>query len=195
MIQVAEGAFQGDDRRPATTALLEDFDSVVQQHQQRIYRVLLGMLRDTDAAQSLTQECFIKAYEARSSYRGEASLTTWLIRIAINLARDYHRNRRLDFWRRLFSAGDATEAAGRMPAADPTPEQDLLVREKVAAVWSAAEELSPQQRAVFVLRFVEEMSLDEIATATNLKLGTVKVHLFRALGAVRKRMKKWQESP
>jgi RNA polymerase sigma-70 factor (ECF subfamily) len=196
MVQFVEGALDSGDRKAASLALLEEFDSVVEQHQQRIYRLLLGMVRDRDAAQSLTQECFLKAYDARSTYRGEASLTTWLIRIAINLARDYHRNRRLAFWRRLFSGGsDVSELAGRMRAAEPTPEQDLLMKEKVGAVWAAAEELSSQQRAVFVLRFVEEMSLEEIAAATNLKVGTVKIHLFRALGAVRKRMKKWQESP
>ena len=195
MIQIAGAALGEDERGAANATLLADFDSVVERHQRRIYRVLLGMLRDVDAAQTLTQECFLKAYEARSTYRGEASLSTWLIRIAINLARDYRRNRRLDFWRRLFSGGsDATEIAARVPAARSTPEQELLVKEKVAAVWSAAERLSPQQRAVFVLRFVEEMSLEEIAAATNLKVGTVKVHLFRALGVVRKQMKEWQES-
>jgi RNA polymerase sigma-70 factor (ECF subfamily) len=83
----------------------------------------------------------------------------------------------------------------RLPAGGATPEQDLLAKEKLAAVWSATEKLSPQQRVIFVLRFVEEMSLEEIAATTNLKLGTVKIHLFRALAVVRKRMKEWQESP
>jgi len=196
MLQVIEGALGDEDRRIASLALLEDFDSVVKRHRQRMYRVLLGMVRDSDAAQTLTQECFLKAYKARSRYRGEASLTTWLIRIAINLAHDYHRNRRLDFWRRLFSGGSGTdEAAVRVPAGGASPEQQLLVKEKLAAVWSAAEKLSSQQRTVFVLRFVEEMSLEEIATATSLRPGTVKIHLFRALAALRKRMNEWQESP
>ncbi|HXJ94465.1 MAG TPA: sigma-70 family RNA polymerase sigma factor [Terriglobia bacterium] len=195
MLQLVEGAFADNDHSAASLQLLQNFDSVVERYQQRIYRILLGMVRDEDAAQTLTQECFLKAYEARSTYRGEASLSTWLIRIAINLAHDYHRNRRLDFWRRLFSSGsDVSEVAGRLPSGGVTPEQDLLAKEKVAAVWSAAEKLSPQQRAVFVLRFVEEMSLEEIAAATNLKLGTVKIHLFRALSGVRKRMKEWQGS-
>jgi RNA polymerase sigma-70 factor (ECF subfamily) len=196
MIQAVEGALDDPDRRAAGLALLEDFDSVVERHQQRIYRVLLGMVRDGDAAQTLTQECFLKAYEARSTYRGEASLSTWLIRIAINLAHDYHRNRRLGFWRRLLAGGrDVSEVAGRLPAATVTPEQDLLAKEKLAAVWSAVERLSPQQRSVFVLRFVEEMSLEEIGATTKLKVGTVKAHLFRALDAVRKQMKEWQVSP
>jgi RNA polymerase sigma-70 factor (ECF subfamily) len=195
MLQVVEGALPDDDRRAASAELLEDFDSVVQRHQQRIYRVLLGMVSDSDAAQTLSQECFLKAYQSRSSYRGEASVSTWLIRIAINLAHDYHRNRRIGFWRRLFAGdSDSGEIAARMPSRAATPEQDLLAKEKLAAVWSMVEKLSPQQRAVFVLRFVEQMSLEEIAAATSLKEGTVKVHLFRALGTVRKRMKEWQVS-
>jgi len=196
MLQVVEGAIDGDDRRAANAALLDDFDSVVLRHQQRIYRVLLGLVSDSDTAQTLTQECFLKAYRSRSNYRGEASVSTWLIRIAINLAHDYHRNRRMGFWRRLFAGdNDASEVVARRPSGAATPEQDLLAKEKLAAVWSAVEKLSPQQRAVFVLRFVEQMSLEEIAAATNLRPGTVKTHLFRALGTVRKRMKEWQVSP
>jgi RNA polymerase sigma-70 factor (ECF subfamily) len=65
--------------------------------------------------------------------------------------------------------------------ADPHASQErvLLGREEVATVWSAVEKLSPQQRAIFTLRFVEEMSLEEIAEVTSLKVGTVKTHLFR----------------
>jgi len=196
MLQAVEGAMDDNSQRSDAFELLEDFGSVVERHQQRIYRVLLGMIRDDDDAQTLTQECFLKAYEARSTYRGEASLSTWLVRIAVNLAHDYHRNRRLDFWRRLFSgSSEPDQAMARLPAGGATPEQDLLAKEKLAAVWSATEKLSPQQRVIFVLRFVEEMSLEEIAATTNLKLGTVKIHLFRALAVVRKRMKEWQESP
>jgi len=195
MIQVVDGAIDDDDRRAANSEVLEDFDSVVRRHQQRIYRVLLGMVRDTGAAENLTQECFLKAYQSRSSYRGEASVSTWLVRIAINLAHDYHRNRRAAFWRRLFAGdNDGSEFAARLPSEAATPEQVLVAREKLAAVWLAAEKLSPQQRSVFVLRFVEQMSLEEIAAATDLKLGTVKAHLFRALGTVRKQMKEWQVS-
>jgi RNA polymerase sigma-70 factor (ECF subfamily) len=196
MLQAVEGALNEPDRRAKEIGSLEDFDSVVGLHQQRIFRLLLGMVRDIDAAQTLTQECFMKAYQARSGYRGDSSVSTWLIRIATNLARDYYRNRRLDFWRRLFSGDrDTGNATLKLPAGGPTPEQDLLAKEKLAVVWSGLETLSRQQRAIFVMRFVEEMSLEEIASATELKTGTVKVHLFRALGKVRKQMKEWEGSP
>jgi RNA polymerase sigma-70 factor, ECF subfamily len=65
----------------------------------------------------------------------------------------------------------------------------LLAREEVRAVWEAANTLSQQQRAVFVLRFVEDMELNEIATVLGLQVGSVKTHLFRALQSVRGKLK------
>src|SRR5271157_5389424 len=86
----------------ATRAELDDFDAIVHAEQRRVYRVLLAMLRDPDAADDLTQECFLRAYEYRRRFRGECSVRTWLLRIAINLVRDRAKNRRWQFWRGLF---------------------------------------------------------------------------------------------
>ena len=169
---------------------LDDFDAVVSALQTRIYRLLLGMLRDPDAAETLTQDCFLRAYQSRGSFRGEASLSTWVTQIAINLARDNQRNRSSQFWRGLFRSGEHNEAAvAAVPDRKPTHDAELVVQEQVAAVWQAAEALPTQQRVVFVLRFVEDKSLEEIAQATGLKVGTVKIHLFRAVRSVRARVK------
>ncbi len=169
---------------------LDDFTPLVQSHQRRIYRVLLGMVRDPDAAQNLTQECFLKAYQRRASFRGEANVGVWLLRIAVNLARDHRRSRLREFWLRFSSSSEEAEGLGqRLPDPHASQEQVLLGREEVASVWSVVEKLSPQQREVFILRFVEEMSLEEIAAATSLKVGTVKTHLFRAVHAIRQRLK------
>ena len=171
----------------------EEFDAIVRAHQRRIYRVLLGLVRDPDAAATLAQECFLRAYRHRRSFRGEASVGTWLVRIAVNLAADHGRNRRTAFWRRLFAAAKPEGAAA--PSADDTadprasPELQLAVREQLQAVWSAVEGLSAQQRTAFVLRFAEEMTLEEVAQAMSLEVGTVKAHLARALGALRKKFK------
>ena len=92
------------------------------------------------------------------------------------------------FWKKLLVAdGDALSemaVAGRS-----TPERLLLQREELRAVWDAVATLSLKQRAVFLLRFVEEMSLEEISQAAGMKLATVKTHLFRAVGAVRKKIR------
>jgi RNA polymerase sigma-70 factor (ECF subfamily) len=87
------------------------------------------------------------------------------------------------------SSEDVEDLGKRLPDPRASQERVLLGREEVASVWSAVEKLPAQQRAVFVLRFVEEMSLEEIAEATSLKLGTVKTHLFRAIHAVRQQLK------
>ncbi len=169
---------------------LDDFAPLVRQHQQRIYRVLFGMVRDPDAAETLTQECFLKAYQSRASFRGEANVGVWLLKIAVNLARDHRRSRGREFWQKLSSSFDhAGEIGRRLPDPHASQERVLLAREEVATVWSAVDGLSRQQRVVFILRFVEEMSLEEIAEATSLKIGTVKTHLFRAVRAVRQRLK------
>lgn len=172
-----------------TVAEFEDFDALVLAEQRRIYRVLLAMLRDPDAADSLTQECFLKAYEQRKRFRGECSMRTWLMRIAINLARDHVKSRRWQFWRKLFSQPGDSEQLLDPVDPYPSPERSLLARERLAYVSAAVDNLPNQQRAVFVLRFLEEMSIEEIARATSLRPGTVKAHLFRAVSAVRERVK------
>jgi len=177
-------------REEAKSAPL-DFDVVVRQHQRRIYRVLLGLVRDPDLADNLTQDCFVRAYQKRASFRGKSSVSTWLIAIAINLARDHARSRRTGFWRRLFSAPEKEVETALQGAADlsASPERRLIAHQQLNRVWEIVDELPGRQREVFLLRFAEEMPLEEIALALGREVGTVKAHLFRAVGTVRKRMR------
>ncbi|MGH8245273.1 MAG: RNA polymerase sigma factor, partial [Gammaproteobacteria bacterium] len=161
----------------------EAFEQIVSSYQRRIYRLLLVLVGERDAADTLTQECFLRAYRKRASFRGESSIETWLVRIAVNLARDCRKNRRLAFWRRVVGQGDAGEVAAAtdgLNEAHPSPERIVAAREGVAAVWCAADSLPPRQRTIFLLRFAEEMDLREIARVMELEVGTVKTHLFRA---------------
>ena len=77
-----------------------------------------------------------------------------------------------------------------MVAQQASPERALLAQEEMAAVWSAVQKLPGQQRTVFVLRFIENMTIEEIANSTALRPGTVKAHLFRAVGALRQSRQK-----
>ena len=158
---------------------------------------LLARPHDADAADTLTEECFLRAFQRRAGFRGEASVGTWLIRIALNLARDHARSRRAAFWRRLVrdeSAGAPTADASWAPDPGPSVERKMLAREQLAAVQAAVERLPHRQRVCFLLRFVEAMSLEEIAQAMRLRVGTVKTHLARAVGALRQRITEWEES-
>jgi len=164
----------------------EEFARVVATHRQQIFRFLLASTRDMDLAETLTQDCFLKAHRHWSSFRGESSAITWLMRIAINLQKDHWRNRRVQFWRHTRSnAVDSEEASEWLPSGESSPEQQLLAREQVKRVWRAVDGLSERQRTVFLLRYVEELDLAEIGRATGLSEGTVKAHLSRALGRVR----------
>ena len=164
----------------------EEFSAVVTKHRPQIFRFLLASTRDMDLAETLTQECFLKAHRNWRSFRGESSAMTWLMRIAINLQKDHWRNRRMQFWRKTQSnTVDLSEASEWLPSGERTVEQQLLAKERVSQVSKAVEGLSERQRTVFLLRYVEEMELSEIARSTGLNEGTVKAHLSRALVKVR----------
>jgi RNA polymerase sigma-70 factor, ECF subfamily len=164
----------------------QEFSSIVATHRPQIFRFLLASTRDPDLAETLTQDCFLKAHRNWASFRGESSAMTWLMRIAINLQKDHWRNRRMQFWRQTrTNAVDVDEASEWLPSHESSAEARLLAKEQVAQVWRAVKGLSGRQRTVFLLRHVEEMELAEIAQATGLSEGTVKAHLSRALARVR----------
>jgi len=167
-------------------AAAQEFSSVVQAHRLQIFRFLLASTRDVDLAETLTQECFLKAHRNWDRFRGESSAMTWLMRIAINLEKDHWRNRRLQFWRHTrTNSVDLDEASEWLPSGERSVEQKMMAREQVQQVWKAVEGLSARQRTVFLLRYVEDQELSEIALATGLSQGTVKAHLSRALVKVR----------
>ena len=166
-----------------------DFEALVRLYRPKVFRFALACLRDLDTAETVTQDCFLRAYQARGRFRQECSMQTWLMQIAVNLVRDQIRNRRFQFWRRaVLTAKPLDVAAPTVADGGRSPESQALVNEQVAAIWAAAERLPGKQRTVFLLRFVEDMDLVEIAFATGMKEGTVKTHLFRALRAVRERL-------
>ena len=172
-------------------AELEDMNTLFGLYRARIFRYMLLSLRDADLAESLTHDCLMRAHNARNSFRGDCSVATWLTRIATNLIRDHVRSRKVQFWKEASQKSvDATEIADRLRAPGLTPEASLLVREQVKGLWESVEALSGKQRSIFLLRFVEELEVQEIATALEMNVSTVKSHLHRALTAVRSAMEK-----
>ncbi len=163
-----------------------DFESLLEQNRPRVFRFLLASLRNKESAENLTQECFVRAYQARAQFRGDSSITTWLLHIAANLVRTHESSSRLKFWRRaLKNDVDLAGAGDFIPDRQTSPEQLAVAREQVQRIWRVAGRLSIKQRTVFLLRFVEDMDLLEISAVTGMKEGTVKTHLFRALQSVR----------
>jgi len=153
---------------------------------QRIFRFLLASIRDRDIAETLTQETFLRAWVARDQFRGDSSPVTWLTRIALNLLRDHTRTNRFRFWRHVAStAVQADDVAAHLPHPASSTEDSLIAQQQLAIVWETVASLSERQRTIFLLRFVEELELSEIAQITALPISTVKTHLYRALATIR----------
>lgn len=169
---------------------LDDMETLVRTYRPRLLRFVAFSLGDADLAESITQDCFLKAYNARDRFRGDCSVSTWLTSIAVNLIRDQQRVQKFRFWRQTrASAIDVTEAADFLPSNERSPESRLLIKEKAAQVYAALQNLSPNQRNVFLMRFAEELELSEIAAVTHIPVNTVKTHLHRALKSVRSQVR------
>ena len=165
---------------------LDDIDALVRTYRPRLLRFVAFSIGDADLAESITQDCFLKAYNGRANFRGDCSVNTWLTSIALNLIRDQQRLQKFRFWRQARSTAiDITDAANFLPSNESSPESKVLVKEKAQQVQAALANLSPNQRNVFLMRFAEDMELSEIAAATRMPINTVKTHLHRALKSVR----------
>ena len=170
----------------STVTPFDDLASVVALYEQRIFRFLLVSTRDQEIAQTLTQETFLRAWLSRASFREDCSIATWLMRIALNLLRDHTRTQRFRFWKRASaSTVEVSDVSDHIPTRESSLEDRAIAKEQLAILWDAVAKLSQRQRTVFLLRFVEELDLAEIATTTGLPISTVKSHLYRALAIIR----------
>jgi RNA polymerase sigma-70 factor (ECF subfamily) len=110
-------------------AVQEDFEQIVATHRLRIYRFALASLRDPDAAETVTQDCFLRAYRGWEAFRGEASVQSWLMKIAVNLIRDTARGRRFQFWKRARATSVLMDAEGRF-----IPDSGSSLEERISAL-------------------------------------------------------------
>jgi RNA polymerase sigma-70 factor, ECF subfamily len=168
---------------------LDDIDQLVHRYGARLLRFVAFSIGDQDLAQSIVQDCFMKAYNARDNFRGECSVQTWLNRIALNMILDHQRTQKFRFWRSFRkTAVDIAEIASTLPSRASTPEKDLLRQERAAQVAQALESLSFNQRTIFLMHFQEGMNIPEISSAIDMSVNTVKTHLHRAVKAVREKI-------
>jgi RNA polymerase sigma-70 factor (ECF subfamily) len=169
------------------------FDRLVERYQQRAFRLAWSILRDAEEARDVSQEAFIRLYQTAGSFAGRARFSTWFYRIVVNLCLDHRRKQR--WWRHVFAReerADPDDGAGLdqhpAPAEDPV---DAMEHERaLASVWAAVAHLSPQQRAALVLQVQEDLPMREIAAVLGCSEPTARVHLHRALSALRRTLRK-----
>ena len=168
---------------------LDDIQELVKLHQARIRRFATYSTGDPDLAESIAQDTLLRAYRGRDNFRGDCSISTWLTGIAINVIRDHLRSNRFKFWRQVQSKGvDVQEMASFLPSDAVSPERRMLAEERVKNLYHVLEKLSQNQRTVFLMKFSEEMSVEEISDILGMAVNTVRTHLHRALKAVRGRV-------
>ena len=183
--QLVERTVAGDQRA---------YELLVIKYQRRIERLIARMVRDQDLVQDIAQETFLRAYRALHQFRGEAQFYTWLYRIAVNTAKKTLLELKRDplvFESALHIADDEEETfRGRHePSSDETPETVMAAQEIAAAVNAAMEALPEDLRQAVTLREIEGLSYEEIASAMNCPIGTVRSRIFRAREAISARVK------
>lgn len=155
---------------------LEAFEALVKRHQNRIYRMARQTLRGEEDAWDVSQEIFIKVYNARHSYVENAKFTTWLYRIANNAIID--RVRQLQ---RKQHVGSLDDMVSEPQSQDRGTHAQLALTEVKGQMGAALSELSERQRSMVILKYYEGCSVKEIAEIFECATGTVKATLFQAV--------------
>lgn len=171
------------------------FEMLVVKYQRRIERLIGRMVRDVDLVQDIAQETFIRAYRAMPQFRGESAFYTWLYRIAVNTAKKALVDMKRDpvITEAAFASrdedGEETSRSDHEPINHETPEALLATKEIGEAVNSAIDALSEDLRQAIMLREIEGLSYEEIASAMDCPIGTVRSRIFRAREAIAERLR------
>jgi RNA polymerase sigma-70 factor (ECF subfamily) len=162
------------------------FNEIVERYRTKIFTLAFGLLHNRGDAEEITQDTFIRAYRGLARFRGDASLATWLYRIAMNLA----RNRYWYFFRRRRHAtlsldcplGDDSAAtyADQIASEAHDPAQETATDEFTRLIATCLERLDATHREILTMRNVLHLSYEEIAVALSLNVGTVKSRIARA---------------
>lgn len=168
----------------------EAFRALVERNSRSIFRLAYRMTGNEHDAEDVVQETFLRAYRRLNRFESRANFGTWLYRIAINCALDFMRQRGKHEERRVVgaSSGDVPDEFHALPAKAPGQDHLLLAVELHRQVEMALAALSPNERAAFVLRHFEDMSIEEVGRALGLRASATKHSIFRAVRKLRREL-------
>jgi RNA polymerase sigma-70 factor, ECF subfamily len=149
------------------------FDTIVQRYEQRVFAIALRMTGNHEDARDAMQDVFVSALRALRSFRGDAQLSTWIHRVAVNASLDVLRKRKRH-------TAQPLEEAGERPSDDIAPDEAAARAARAAEVQRALLEVSGEHRAVLVLHDLQDLDYAETAAALDIPVGTVKSRLHRA---------------
>jgi len=172
----------------------ELLDHLIEIYQHRLLRYLLFLTGKREVAEDLFQETWMRVLLRGGQYNGKARFDTWLFTIARNLVIDLSRKRTMASLDEMSEGGD-DERPFEIAMEGPSPLEQFQSRENSAEVGEVLLKLEPTYREVLVLRFYEELSLEEIAGVTRAPLSTVKSRLYRGLAALKPEMEQLRAVP
>ncbi len=180
--QLVERVQRGDKRA---------FDLLVSKYQRRLIRLVSRLVKDPSEAEDVAQDAFIRAYRALPNFRGDSAFYTWLYRIGLNTAKNHLVSQgRKAPTATEFSSEDAEQRDdGELLRDINTPESLMMSRQVGEAVNSAMDSLGEDLKTAITLREIEGLSYEEIASAMNCPVGTVRSRIFRARDAIAARLK------
>ena len=167
----------------------DTLDYLIELYQHRLLRYLLFLTGKREVAEDLFQETWMRVLLRGAQYNGKARFDTWLFTIARNLVIDLSRKRTMASLDEMTDTGD-DERPFQIAMEGPSPLDQFQSRENCAEVSEVLLKLEPNYREVLVLRFHEELSLEEIAGVTRAPLSTVKSRLYRGLAALKPEMER-----
>lgn len=170
------------------------FDELISAHQDRVLNTAFRLMGNYEEALDLTQEVFLNCFRKIGNFKGDSALSTWLYRITVNTAKNrwkYQQSRGINRTTSLDAPmeADDEERVKQFPDSQPTPRKVATDREAMAFLEEHLQHLAEEHREVLVLRYIEELSYEEIAEILKLSLGTVKSRIHRARNELRDVMK------
>ncbi len=170
------------------------FDYLVQKYRRPLVSFMYRMARNTAAAEDLAQEVFLRVYRSRQTYEASAKFTTWLYRIATNLAVNHARDTRHERPEVTVSLDEPDEETGTtldVPDSKSTAEEFLVRRERMLAIRSKVEALPERQRLAVVMHKYQQMDYKQIADVLKLSESATKSLLFRAYETLRDQLREF----
>lgn len=166
------------------------FSEIVEIFKNGVYQICFRLLGNRHEAEDVAQETFIRAYVNIRTYNQNLKFSTWLFRIATNLCIDKIRKKKPDFYLDAELSGtDGLTMYSQIPSDTVLPEKELESLELQEAVQGEILKLPEKYRSVIVLKYIEELSLNEISEILNLPLGTVKTRIHRGREALRQQLR------
>jgi len=165
------------------------FAELVDLYSGKLYNLAFRMLGNRQEAEDVVQDTFMRVYKNLDRYDSQHKFSTWIYRIATNQCIDRLRRRKAVYSLDAgVTDGDGMDGYSMLPSTRPTPEQQLLLSERQRTIATAMESLPPKYKSAMTLKYVQDLSLQEISDILHIPVSTVKTRIHRGRDYLRKKL-------